>query len=75
MFDLILEVLGAALLIGEAVRFFFADERRSTRVRRPIRSCSEPETGNQSMFDLAMIALGCVSFAILIRYTYACERM
>jgi len=27
------------------------------------------------MFDLAMIALGCVSFAVLILYTYACERM
>jgi hypothetical protein len=27
------------------------------------------------MFDLAMIALTCASFAILILYTYACDRM
>jgi len=27
------------------------------------------------MFDLAMIAIGCASFAILILYTYACDRM
>jgi len=27
------------------------------------------------MFDLAMIALSCASFAILILYTYACDRM
>jgi hypothetical protein len=27
------------------------------------------------MFDLAMIALGCASFAVLILYTYACDRM
>jgi len=27
------------------------------------------------MFDLAMIALTCGSFAILILYTYACDRM
>jgi len=27
------------------------------------------------MFDIAMIALGCASFAVLILYTYACERM
>jgi hypothetical protein len=31
------------------------------------------ETGR--MFDLAMIALTCASFAILILYTYACDRM
>jgi len=27
------------------------------------------------MFDLAMIALGGAGFAVLILYTYACERM
>jgi len=27
------------------------------------------------MFDIAMIAIGCASFAILILYTYACDRM
>jgi len=27
------------------------------------------------MFDIAMIALGCASFAIFILYTYACDRM
>jgi hypothetical protein len=31
------------------------------------------ETGR--MLDLAMIAIGCASFAILILYTYACDRM
>jgi hypothetical protein len=42
----------------------------STRNLRRERS---KETGR--MFDLAMIALGCASFAILILYTYACDRM
>jgi len=27
------------------------------------------------MFDLAMIALSCASFAVLILYTFACDRM
>jgi len=27
------------------------------------------------MFDLAMIAIGGAAFAILILYTYACDRM
>ena len=38
-----------------------------------VRPESSKETGR--MFDLAMIALGCASFAILILYTYACDRM
>jgi len=27
------------------------------------------------MFDLAMLATGCAGFAILILYTYACDRL
>jgi hypothetical protein len=38
-----------------------------------VRCESSKETGR--MFDLAMIALGCASFAVLILYTYACDRM
>src|SRR5947208_23436 len=33
------------------------------------------ELGASRMFDLAMIALGSGAFAILILYTYACDRM
>jgi hypothetical protein len=32
-------------------------------------------TGDPDMLDLAMIAIGCASFAILILYTAACDRM
>jgi hypothetical protein len=38
-----------------------------------VRCESSKETG--PMFDLAMIALGCASFAILVLYTHACDRM
>jgi hypothetical protein len=36
-----------------------------------------PQTSKETgqMFDLALIALGCASFAILSLYTYACDRM
>jgi hypothetical protein len=27
------------------------------------------------MLDIAMIAIGCTSFAILLLYAYACDRM
>jgi len=27
------------------------------------------------MLDLAMIAIGCASFVLLILYTYACDRL
>jgi hypothetical protein len=40
---------------------------------RDVRCKRSKETGR--MFDLAMIALGCASFAFLILYTYACDRM
>jgi hypothetical protein len=35
--------------------------------------CARQET--YPMLDLAMIAIACASFAILILYTYACDRM
>jgi hypothetical protein len=44
-------------------------------VRRQVRRAPRKQQGDGRMFDLAMIALGCASFAILILYTYACDRM
>jgi hypothetical protein len=31
--------------------------------------------GDGQMFDFTMIAIGCGSFAILVLYTHACDRM
>jgi hypothetical protein len=38
-------------------------------------ACRARAAGDLPMFDIAMIAIGCASFAILILYTYACDRM
>jgi hypothetical protein len=44
-------------------------ERRAPTTAR----AANTETGPMS--DIAMIAIGCASFAILILYTYSCDRM
>jgi hypothetical protein len=35
----------------------------------------QPATRRLTMFDLIMLAIGCASFAVLVLYTYACDRM
>jgi hypothetical protein len=45
------------------------------RRQRDVASTGALSEGDRTMFDLAMIALSFASFAILILYTYACDRM
>jgi hypothetical protein len=48
-------------------------EERSA-VRRPCGLQAATRRPEQ-MSDIAMIAIGCASFAILILYTYTCDRL
>jgi hypothetical protein len=49
-------------------RFFIAHLLSASSLRNTFES-------EQSMFDLALLAMGLVFFALAIGYTYACDRL